>query len=205
MNTKVRNYTDKELLDRVKSLDTFKYIPKGRWILGVRSNEDTYNVYDDKFYEFEGEEFIRVVTGTTNAGANVLAGGYLKYSKKGVAVLKADEWYYGVWSYGMHRGKIPALLQIGRRVKVYRDGNKNRKVEEIGNYESGWFGINYHTNTYNFSLANLKVVQWLIGNWSAGCQVVNNRMAYLEQMHHFKELLESGKQIMVTYCLINEF
>ena len=132
MKTRVRKYTDKQLLDRVKSLDSFKNIPKGRWLLGVRSNEDSYNTYDDKIYEFEGEKFIRVVTATTNAGAGVLRGGFLKYNKKGVAVLKSDEWYYNVWSYGLHRGKMPSLRQVGRRVKVYRDGNKNKKSEEIG-------------------------------------------------------------------------
>ena len=184
MGTKVKKYTDKQLLNYVKALPSFKKIPKGRWLLGVRSNEDVYNTYDDKIYEFEGEKFIRVVTATTNAGAGVLRGGYLKYNKKGVAVLKANEWYYNVWSYGKHRGKMPALRQVGRRVKVYRDGNKNKKSEELGKYELGWYGINYHTNTYNFSLANSKIVNWLIGHWSAGCQVVNDRKAYLEQMEY---------------------
>jgi len=205
MSTKVRSYTDKELLDRVRRLPNFRSIPKQRWILGVRSNEDTFDTYDDKFYEFEGEKFIRVLTGTTNAGAGVLRGGFLKYNKRGAAVLKADEWYYNVWSYGLHRGKMPALLQKGRRVKVYRDGNKNTRVEQIGEPEIGWFGINYHTNTYDFSLANLKVVKWAIGYWSAGCQVINDRKKYLEQIEYYKNAFANGEQIMVTYCLINEF
>ena len=205
MKTKVRSYTDTELLDRVKSLPTFTKIPKQRWILGVRSNEDIYNSYDDKFYEFEGEKFIRVLTGTTNAGSGVLRGGFLKYNKRGVAVLKADEWYYNVWSYGLHRGKMPALIQKGRRVKVYRDGNKNTKVEQIGEPELGWYGINYHTNTYDFSLANLKIVKWAIGYWSAGCQVINDRRKYMEQIEYYKKSFENGEQIMVSFCLINEF
>ena len=205
MSTKVRSYTDLELIDKVKTLPNFKKIPKNRWILGVRSNEDIYNSFDDKFYEFEGEKFIRVLTGTTNAGAGVITGGFLKYNKKGVAVLKADEWYYNVWSYGLHRGKMPGLLQRGIRVKVYRDGNRNKKTEEIGEYEKGWFGINYHTNTYNFAFANLKIVKWAIGYWSAGCQVINSRRKYMDQMKYYKKAFEEGKQIMVTYCLINEF
>ena len=205
MKTKVRSYTDAELLNKVKSLPTFTKIPKQRWILGVRSNEDTYNSYDDKFYEFEGEKFIRVLTGTTNAGSGVLRGGFLKYNKRGVAVLKADEWYYNVWSYGLHRGKMPALIQKGRRVKVYRDGNKNTKVEQIGEPELGWYGINYHTNTYDFSLANLKIVKWAIGYWSAGCQVINDRRKYMEQIEYYKKSFENGEQIMVSFCLINEF
>lgn len=205
MSTKVRSYTDKELLDRVKNLPNFRKIPKQRWILGVRSNEDIYNCFDDKFYEFEGEKFIRVLTGTTNAGAGFIKKGFLKYNKKGVAVLKADEWYYNVWTYGLHRGKMKALLQRGIRVKVYRDGNKNKRSEEVGEYEKGWFGINYHTNTYDFSLANLKIVKWAIGYWSAGCQVINDRKKYLDQINYYKESHENGTQLMVSYCLINEF
>lgn len=205
MSTKVRSYTDKELLDRVKNLPNFRKIPKQRWILGVRSNEDIYNCFDDKFYEFEGEKFIRVLTGTTNAGAGFIKKGFLKYNKKGVAVLKADEWYYNVWTYGLHRGKMKALLQRGIRVKVYRDGNKNERSEEFGEYEKGWFGINYHTNTYDFSLANLKIVKWAIGYWSAGCQVINDRKKYLDQINYYKESHENGTQLMVSYCLINEF
>lgn len=205
MSTKVRAYTDKELIDKVKSLNNFRKIPKQRWILGVRSNEDIYNTYDDKFYEFQGEKFIRVLTGTTNAGGGILKGGFLKYNKKGAAILKSDEWYYNVWSYGLHRGKMPSLKQIGRKVKIFRDGNKNKKAEEIGNYESGWYGINYHTNTYNWSISNLKIINWIIGSWSAGCQVINDRQKYMEQMKYYKKAFEDGKQIMVTYCLINEF
>ena len=205
MKTKVKTYTDKQLLDKVKSLPGYKKIPKQRWILGVRSNEDVYNSYDDKFYEFEGEKFIRVLTGTTNAGAGVLRGGFAKYNKKGCAVLKAEEWYYNVWSYGLHRGKMPSLRQVGTKVKVHRDGNRNNKSEELGEYELGWYGINYHTNTYNFSSASLKVVNWLIGYWSAGCQVINSRKKYLEQINYYKDAFEKGKQIMVSYCLIDEF
>lgn len=205
MKTKVKTYTDKQLLDKVKSLPNFKKIPKQRWILGVRSNEDIYNTYDDKFYEFKGEKFISVLTGTTNAGAGVLRGGFLKYNKKGVAILKSEEWYYNVWAYGLHRGKMPSLKQIGRKVKVFRDGNKNKKSEQIGKYELGWFGINYHSNTYNFSLKNIKIINWFIGNWSAGCQVINDRKKYIEQMKYYKNAHENGTQIMVSFCLIDEF
>jgi len=203
--TNVRNYTDRELLDRVKSLKTFFAIPKGRWILGVRSNEDRPNTYDDKFYEFEGENFIRVLTGTTNAGERYLRGGFLRYNKYGTAILKANEWYYNVWRWGLHRGKMTALRQTGAKVKVHRDGNKNNKSEEIGPVHKGWYGINYHSNTYNFSIKNMKIVKWIIGDWSAGCQVINSREKYKEQMDWYESALKTGQQKFVSYCLINEF
>jgi hypothetical protein len=203
--TNVRSYTDEQLLNRVKSLPSFNGIPEGRWIIGVRSNEDAFDTYDDKFYEYEGEKFIRVVTGTTNSGGKQLKGGFKSFNKYGSAILKADQWYYNVWQYGMHRGKMPALRQRGAKVMVYRDGNMNNKAEEIGKPISGWYGINYHTNTYDFSAKSLSILKWTIGNWSAGCQVVNDRDAYFEQMDYYRLALKDGTQKFVTYVLLNEF
>ena len=59
--TNVKNYTDRQILDRVKSLKSFKGIPQGYWIVGVRSEDDAPNKYDDKFYLFNGEQFVKVV------------------------------------------------------------------------------------------------------------------------------------------------
>ena len=203
--TSVRNYTDKELLERVKISEGFKNIPTGHWIIGVRSKEDVYDVYDDKFYEFVGERFVRVLTGTTNSGGKQLKGGFKAFNKYGSAILKADKFYYDVWQYRLHRGRMPALCQTGAKVTVYRDGDLDKKAEQLGKPISGWYGINYHTNTYNFERNNLKIVKWFIGNWSAGCQVINDREQYLEQMDEFRYLHESGEQTSVSYCLLNEF
>lgn len=205
MRSNIQEYTDKQLLDKVKSLASFKKIPKGRWIIGVRSNEDETDRYDDKFYEYQGEEFIRVMSGTTNASSTILSGGFRRYNKIGTAILKANEWYYDVWQWGLHKGKMTALIQVGAKVKVHRDGNMNGKSEEIGKVYEGYYGINYHTNTYVFSLNSLKVVKWIIGGWSAGCQVINERAEYLEQMNYYREAWITDKQEFVTYVLINEF
>ena len=78
----VKKYTDKQLLERVKSLESFKGYPEGRWIIGVRSEEDLPNKFDDKFYTYEGTKFIDVVTGTTNPGITILKGGFKKFNKK---------------------------------------------------------------------------------------------------------------------------
>ncbi len=48
----VKNYTDSQLLNKVKSLPSFKQFPNDFWILGVQSQEDTFNVFDDTFYIF---------------------------------------------------------------------------------------------------------------------------------------------------------
>lgn len=191
----VRTYKDKELLEKVKSLSSFKDIPSGYWLLGVRSNEDTPNRFDDKIYLFKGEEFILVTSATTNPGTPTLKQ-FEKVNKAGAAVLKADLWYHNLWKYGKHNGKIEALLQLGNSVQVYRDTDKDDKSEEQGKLQTGYFGINFHPNTYDIKADNTGAT---IGWWSAGCQVVNDMDKYREMI----KLLKTEKS--VSYCLINEF
>jgi len=188
-------YTDKQLLDRVKSLKSFKKVPEDFWIVGVRSKADSPDKYDDKFYLYRGETFYKVTTGTTNPGLSILKGGFKDYNNQGAAVVKADEWYYDVWSPGKHRGKIKALRQAGN-ITIYRDGDMDSKSEEIGPSEKGnYYGINFHPATYK--LAGL--VRISLGNWSAGCQVCNNDTDY----EYIIDII--GTQSKVSYCLLNEF
>ena len=191
----VRSYTDKQILERVKSLPSFKAIPKSKYIVGIRSTEDATNKFDDKFYLFEGETFLHVTTGTTNPGAPVLQGGFLKYNNAGAAVVKSNSWYYDVWAYGLHMGKMPALRQVGP-ITVHRDGDKDGKAEELGAPITGLYGINFHAATYNNFFRG---VQENIGEWSAGCQVVNNKQEHLQWI----DLLKA--QPRVSYVLLNEF
>lgn len=201
----VKKYTDKQLLDKVKTIEGYTSIPTGRWILGVRSNEDMPNYFDDKFYEFEGEKFIQVLTGTTNPGWSILKGGYKRFSDVGAAIVNSDKWYYNVWKYGLHRGKMPALIQTGAKIEVYRDGDNDQFSEELGTPRAGWFGINYHTNTYDFRQGSLKLTKSTIDEWSAGCQVINEREKYMLQMKWYEEASKSKRQEFISYCLINEF
>ena len=190
----VRPYTDKQLLEKVKSLSSFTKIPDGYWLLGVRSLDDLPNRFDDKIYLFKNEEFVLVTSATTNAGTPTLRQ-FEKINKDGAAILKADEWYYNVWKYGKHNGKVEALLQLGNKVTVYRDTDKDDKSEEQGKLQTGYFGINFHPNTYDLSKPSGTNIGW----WSAGCQVVNNVSNYKLMIGLLK------REKLVTYCLINEF
>lgn len=189
----MKNYTDEQLLNRVKGLKSFIRIPNDYWILGVQSKEDKFNEFDDKFYLFKGEKFIMVTTGTTNAGLTGLKH-YDTYNPNGCAVIKTDEWYYNLWKPGLHKGKMRALKQYSA-IKYYRDWNKNEKAEEIGNINEGIIGINFHTASYQ----PYNVITRLIGGWSTGCQVANNTADY------YKILDYIGNQDVVSYCLIKEF
>jgi hypothetical protein len=192
----VRIYNDSQILKRIESLPSFKGFPSERFIVGVRSNEDAENIPDDKYYFFMGKQFETMATGSTNPGAPILKGGFLKYNKEGAAILKADECYYDVWRYGLHMGKMPALIQVGKFLG-YRDGNRNGKSEEIGPLKTlEWRGINFHTMDWN---RHSKAIKKTIGNWSAGCQVLNNIEKYYQIITKFKD------QKRVTYILLNEW
>ena len=191
----VKSYTDKQLLDKVKSLPNFKGIPTGHWILGVRSNEDAEDLFDDKFYLFQGETFIVTTSGTTNPGAKLLRGGFKEYNAAGVAVLRSDMWHHKMWKFGKHKGKMEALVQV-TPVDIYRDNDLDGSSEEQGKIYNGLFGINFHAATYNKD-ATGKTPK--IGSWSAGCQVCDTRSVY-------NHIIESCKsESSVSYCLINEF
>lgn len=190
----VRNYTDKQLLNRVREVQNFRGIPSGYWIIGVRSNEDTSDRFDDKFYLFNGTIFISVMSGTTNPGKKVLLN-YFRYNRKGAFVLKSDFWHHNIWQYGLHRGKMPGLKQVGL-VYGYRDNNKDLKTDETGPLYKGYFGINFHKANYGIA-KNFK--RLIVGGWSAGCQVANDSDKY----DRWINILKHSDRI--SYCLLNEF
>lgn len=192
---KVRSYTTDQLLNHAKSINGFKSFPKNKWIYGVRSNEKTPNVPDDKFYFFEEEKFITMLTGSTEPGTPILQGGFLKYNKVGAAVVKANEWYHNLWLYGLHMGKMPALRQVGD-ILLYRDGDMDVYAEELGKLIKGKFGINFHTMDYNLLS---KDIETKIGTWSAGCQIANQVEKYYQTISSFKN---NG---LTTYLLVDEF
>ncbi len=193
----VKSYTDKQILDRAKSLPSFQFIPRDYWICGVRSTEDKTDTYDDKFYLFQGEKFIMVTSGTTNPGKWGL-NNFATYNSKGCAVVKTDEWTYNLWANGLHKGKMQALVQV-KDILYYRDNNKNDKSEEIGAIQRGIIGINFHTCTYDKPNVAQKFIGWIIGKWSEGCQVANIAKDY------YALISLVLKQHRTSYCLLKEF
>ena len=192
-------YSDKELLTRVKQLDNFNGIPKGYWIIGVRSSADRTDEFDDRFYLMRSNVLIQELTGTTNPGKSILMGGWRKYNKNGAAVLASDMWYYDVWKKGNHKGRYKALLQLGAKVKVFRDGNNDGKSDEGGYFEWGFFGINFHLAATSWWE---KVKRKFIGGFSAGCQVADDPDQYRKVM---TTVHEATDQNLFTYCLLKEF
>lgn len=189
----MKQYTEKEILDRVKQVNGYKCIPGDYWIAGIQSKEDRFNEFDDMFYLFKDNKLVMKLTGTTNAGLTGLKS-YHTYNKEGCAVIKTDEWYYNLWKPGKHKSKMRALVQLNP-IKYYRDWNKNNIPEEIGDIKTGVIGINFHTATYT----KTNYIANFINGWSTGCQVANNTSDY------YKLLDLTSTQKKISYCLIKEF
>lgn len=195
MKTNIKSYTDEQLLNRVKQIEGFTEIPKDYWILGVASNENQADVFDDKFYLFKGEEFIMVTSGTVNTGTYGLLN-FKKWNKNGAFVIKQDQWIYNFWKTNhKHKGKMQSFGQM-TACKGYRDGNGDKIADQKGHIVKGVFGINFHTVTYK----PIEIIKKLIGGWSVGCQVCNNTKDYYKIMK-----LVSDYQKFVSYCIITEF
>ena len=191
----VKNYTDKQLLDRVKSLESFKKIPDDYWLIFVRSANPISDRFDDKAYLYKGERFIMRGTCTTHAGKSILTGGFKRYNKEGTAVMKADEWNYNTHKYGLHRGKMPAFRQ-DKKIKYYRDGDCDEVAEELGKVYDNIIYMNIHGSTYH---RGRDIVRSRIGSWSAGCLVFNDNLLYEKIISICKP------QKNLSFALINEF
>lgn len=181
--TNVKAYTDKQLLDRVKSLKDFFYIPNSYWLLWVRSSEDAFDEFDDKRYLFKGEEFVSVTSCTTNKGG------------RGSAVVKADQWLYDGFKFGLHKGSMECLRQH-KPFYFYRDYNLDHKTDESGELFYQNIQTQFHTITY---YKNADVTRYNIGLWSEGCLVDNVNKDYNETLR-----LVSHTE-PVTGCIIHEF
>lgn len=198
--TNVKKYTDKQLLDRVEEIggkipNVGKYL-----IIGVQSQEDGFNLFDDKFYVYDGNHFKMVSTGTTNAGRTALHF-FEKFNIKGTAVWKTDVFYEGLYKRGFHRpsrkdGGMRALRQI-KPIYHYRDNNRNKFIEEIGELHFGLIHVNMHGVDYNpFST----IEKQNINGWSAGCQVWN-------RMGDYRLMINAvwKRNKLVDYALLKEF
>ena len=192
--TNIGRYTDSELIELAKKNNGYKFIPRGWWILGFRSKEDEPDAFDDKFYVFNDHKCVYVMSGTTNSGTYGLLN-FSNWGATGAAHIKGNEWYYNVWTRGLHNGKMPALRQTGA-FKVIRDSDGDNKSGNSGECTLETFkGLNFHTNTYN---PNNFVKRFFIGKWSTGCQVTNDVDLY----HLFMQA--SKPQNVFSYCLIEE-
>ena len=193
--TNVKQYTDKQILDRI--IEIGGKIPNhGKYhIVGIQSQEDAFNLFDDKFYVFDGAEFKQVSTGTTNVGKTALKN-FDKYNLKGAAVWKTDMWYEDIYHPGHHKGRMKALRQV-KPAYFYRDSDKDDKAEEQGELEFRIIYANMHGVDYD---PYSSIIKQNINGWSFGCQVWN-------RMGDYRQMIKAtwARNEPVNYTLLKEW
>ncbi len=132
-------------------------------IFGIRKNNGTPNKFDDTLgcayrTRDNGEWMVHYWPGTTDPGQYWLLN---QLNVKGTAILCPGH-YPSIWEIDLHAGKYDALCQRNGPVKVWRDANRDSKLDMDGKTDTGYFGINMHK-----AGRRSQVVE----KWSAGCQV----------------------------------
>jgi hypothetical protein len=160
-------------------------------IVGVRnlnSNPDQFSETLALFFTKNEVEHFVLYSITTLPNSYFLKN---PVNPKGTAILMEGQ-YKGWKTYIRDSGQYHALMQP-KDVSVYRDNNKDKKVDlDPATVETGYFEIELHKAN---NVSALK-------KQSAGCQVFKNAEEYFGFMEAVRESIYAGKEI--TYTLINE-
>lgn len=159
-----------------------RFFDKGTYnlnIFGVRAKDQDTNLFDDLIcvaFFTEAGWYTCAFPATVDPGTTFL--GKVMGNTFGTAILPIST-IPGVGQYrfrlGHHRGSYPALVQ-GNEFTIVRDADQNgvslspEEIEKLlkeGRTDKGWFGINIHRATPHG-------VSVEVGNWSAGCQVIQS-------------------------------
>lgn len=161
-------------------------------IIGLRGNGQLSGKFDDEIFVFyknlQGAWIINVFKATTDPGMYWLNN---PLYKQGTALLKEGQ-YLKSYAVGLHRNKIPALVQVNP-VTIYRVV-KRGKGWSAGNPVTGNFGINIHP-------ASVKQNALEVGPDSAGCQVIASPTQFPQFLALAKE--HSRRYGYISYTLID--
>lgn len=135
-------------------------------LLGLRAPSRRGGKFDDELHAFWRDEAGKwhyfVCPATTDPSDFYLQN---PYNGKYTSIL-AEGQYRGAYRLGLHRGKVPALVQTGGPVTIIQDYDRNAVLDtKNGRKISGFFGINIHPRQVLDPSSNV------VGKASAGCQV----------------------------------
>ncbi len=188
--------TVNKLIDSIKKLgfevfeDDSK--PFNLNIVGVRSNDNTPNTFNDElhvFWNFRGNWSHLIFTITTDPGLYWLLN---PMNPNGTIIMYAPQQVRGAYKNGLHKGKL-ALEQV-KPMKYWRDDNKDTQLDSLGKIYEEDASTNLHGAGAN---------SFVVGKYSAGCQVVANDNEYDLLLHITKEA-EKIWGNSFTYTLITE-
>ena len=167
-------------------------------IISTRNSSHDATKFDDLLVViYRGEDKEWIVSSyeiTTDPGPNILR---KPINRKGTAILVPDQ-YRSTWKIGPHgKTRYIALTQRLGEVKVFRDNDKDRKLEmEDRTIDKGYFGINIHKHASSYE-------REFVRGASAGCQVFKNTKdfnAFMELCHISADLFDNS----FTYTLLEE-
>ncbi|HIA03802.1 MAG TPA: hypothetical protein EYN66_18175 [Myxococcales bacterium] len=173
-------------------------------IIGIRSANPQPNKFDDLLCcayreHVNGPFVIKYWPATTDPGTFCLENPEVYGTEAGTAIV-AEGQYRGAYKLDLHRGSYTALCQRSGPIDIYRDGNRDDKVDmEPGSLQRGVFvGCNIHKAGENSTN---------VDNWSAGCQVFKKSSDFAElillcrkQISHHPDWAAT-----FTYTLIKEW
>ena len=145
-------------------------------IIGIRNllhgnvQDNTFNDAIVIMYKVNGEWHKDIFDITTDPGLKSLRS---FTNVKGCAILVPGQ-YRSVYSISLHKNKYPALCQRLGVVKVYRDNNRDAKLDmNPAKIDTGVFGINIHKAGQTSEV---------VDGWSAGCQVFKRAVDFNAMM-----------------------
>lgn len=167
-------------------------------LVGIRGPNRNAGSWDDTFcmlyQDDQGSNQIMVSEEfTTDPGVY-----YLEHPLKenGCAIVAPGQ-HRSVYEIGMHGDSNPyeALVQTGAKISVYRDNNKDSKLDmRTESIERGWFANNLH-HGYNSDT---------VGENSAGCQVFKSPSDLTAMLDICKKQKPNGYGSRFTYTVIDE-
>ena len=115
-------------------------------------------------------------------------------NSKGCAILKEGQ-FRGAFKVGKHKGDYPALVQV-KPLPLYRDNNRDNKLDLSGRISYEMAGINIHR------ASKWKIVR-TIGLYSAGCQVFESVRDYEDKFIPLVKKAAIMYGNLFTYTLVN--
>ena len=186
----VVNLITDEIFEKIRKIYLSNGIPFEDFnIFGIRNEEEQKDAFND-FICVAAREAVFMFQGTTDPGRYWTENGGYNPDKQGVAHL-CYGYHKNAYMIGKH-GDYDALVQWGAPVKIWRDKNRNHKHDEGDIITSGYFGINIH-------MADKNYIAQTVGQWSAGCQVIQNPSDF----KIFMELCRNSEKKKFSYMLIN--
>lgn len=193
-------FLDKITVDKVKAAYARKQYPffdTGEYnvnLFGIRANESVSNTFNDAvclLFKKGGQWVLKKYEATTDPGS------YYRLNPcnaNGTAILNPG-YYKGGFRLGYHQGKYKALVQ-NKPLPLWRDNNKDNKLDRKGQVYTELAGINIHRAS-----PTGKSIQ--VDKWSAGCQVIASIVDWNEFISIINTSAQKYGQVF-SYALFTE-